>query len=208
MKTFQKINSIGIVPVVVIEDIEKAIPVADALAAGGINVMEITLRTKCGLDAIEAVTKNRQDMLVGAGTVLTLEQCKKCVDSGAKFIVSPGFEEKIVSWCVRNGVDVFPGCVTPTEIMYALKYGLEVVKFFPANVYGGLTALKSLSGPFGNIRFIPTGGIDEKNLKEYISSPAVFAVGGSWLCSKSDIAAGNFNKITELCKQALSIARK
>lgn len=206
MKTFQQVELTRIVPVVVIEDIRDALPTADALSAGNINIMEITLRTRFGLDSISAVSKSRPDMLVGAGTVLSLDQCKKCVDAGAEFIVTPGFDKNIVSWCVKNDVPVYPGCVTPTEIMYALEFGLDVVKFFPANVYGGLSAIKALSGPFGNMRFIPTGGIDNKNLKDYISSTAIYAVGGSWLCSKKDIAGRRFAEITELCRQAYEIA--
>lgn len=208
MKTFQQIESARVVPVVVIEDIKDALPTADALSAGNINVMEITLRTRFGLDSILAVSESRPDMLVGAGTVLSLDQCKGCVDVGAEFIVTPGFEKNIVSWCVKNDVPVYPGCVTPTEIMYALEFGLEVVKFFPANVYGGLSAIKALSGPFGSMRFIPTGGIDNNNLKDYISSPATYAAGGSWLCNKKDIAAGRFGEITGLCRQAYDIAHK
>ena len=141
-------------------------------------------------------------MLVGAGTVITLAQCEQAVACGAKFIVAPGFDPEVVSWCVEHGIAVTPGCVTPTEIMAAMKLGLRVVKFFPANVYGGLTAMKSLSGPFGGIRFIPTGGVNAQNLGEFIAAPYVHAVGGSWVCPKADIAAGNFDKITELCAQA------
>ena len=141
-------------------------------------------------------------MLVGAGTVITLDQCKQAVECGAKFIVSPGFDEEVVRWCVDNGVAVTPGCVTPTEITAAMKLGLKVVKFFPANVYGGLTALKALSAPFGGVKFIPTGGVNDKNLGEFISAPFVHAVGGSWVCPKADISAGNFDKITALCAEA------
>ena len=125
---------------------------------------------------------------------------------GAKFIVSPGFNEEIVVWCIEHGVGVTPGCVTPTEIMQAMACGLKVVKFFPANVYGGLSAMKALSGPFGGIKFIPTGGVNDKNLAEYISAPFIHAVGGSWLCAKADIAAHNFDKITSLCKEARKTA--
>ena len=126
-------------------------------------------------------------MFVGAGTVITLEQCKKAVACGAKFIVAPGYSEEVVSWCVENDIAITPGCVTPTEIMAAMSHGLKVVKFFPANVYGGLSAMKALSGPFGGIKFIPTGGVNDKNIAEYISAPFIHAVGGSWLCAKADI---------------------
>ncbi len=154
-----------------------------------------------------AVSEQCPDMLVGAGTVITLAQCEQAVACGAKFIVAPGFDPEVVSWCVERGIAVTPGCVTPTEIMAAMKLGLHVVKFFPANVYGGLTAMKSLSGPFGGIRFIPTGGVNAQNLGEFIAAPYVHAVGGSWVCPKADTAAGNFDKITALCAQAKSAAR-
>ena len=192
----------GVVPVVVIHNAEDAIPAARALLAGGVNVMEITLRTEAGLDSIRAVASACPDMIVGAGTVLNVEQAQKCVEAGARFIVSPGFNAKQVAWCVENGVAVTPGCVTPSEIMAAMEYGLEVLKFFPSNVYGGLSAMKALSGPFGGLRFIPTGGIDGQNAADYCAAPFIHAVGGSWLCAAADISAGNFEKITALCQEA------
>ena len=138
---------------------------------------------------------------MGAGTVVNLEQAKFAVACGAKFIVSPGYDEETVAWCVENNIPVTPGCATPTEIMMAIKHGLKVVKFFPANVYGGLSAMKALSGPFPGIRFIPTGGVSLQNVAEYISAPFIHAVGGSWVCPKADINAGNFSKITQICKE-------
>ena len=192
----------GVVPVVVLEHAKDAVPTAKAMVAGGIDVMEITFRTAAAADSIRAVRENCPEMLVGAGTVITLEQCKKAVESGARFIVAPGFDEEVVRWCVENNVPVTPGCVTPTEIMAAMKLGLKVVKFFPAGVYGGLSAMKALSGPFGGIKFIPTGGVNAQNLAEYISAPFIHAVGGSWVCPKADISAGNFEKITALCREA------
>lgn len=192
----------GVVPVVVLEHAKDAVPTAKAMAAGGIDVMEITFRTAAAADSIKAVAQECPDMVVGAGTVINLEQCKLAVECGAKFIVSPGYDEETVAWCCDNGIPVTPGCVTPTEIMMALKHGLKVLKFFPANVYGGLSAIKSLAGPFGGVKFIPTGGVNAQNLAEFISSPYIHAVGGSWICPKADIAAGNFDKITALCKEA------
>ena len=200
-----RIGDVGIIPVVVMEDLNNTILVANAILAGGIDVMEITLRTNAGLDSIKAVAQGCPDMLVGAGTVLTLDQTKQCVDVGAKFIVSPGFNNKQVEWCVKNDVLVIPGCVTPTEIMEALELGANVIKFFPANIYGGLDAIKVLASPFGNIKFIPTGGVNTQNLSEFAASPYIHAVGGSWVCSKEDIAAGNFDKITALCVEAVKI---
>ena len=206
MDIIELIGVEGIVPVVVIEDARNAVPTAKALLAGGVGVMEITLRTGAALDSIRAVTAGCPEMLVCAGTVLTLAQCKEAVGAGAKFIVSPGYDEEIAGWCAGTGVAVTPGCVTPTEIMAALKHGLRVLKFFPANVYGGLEAMKALSAPFTDIRFIPTGGVDAKNLKEYLAAPFVHAVGGSWLCKKVDISACDYDRITALCREASGIA--
>ena len=202
MDVMKKLSNAGIVPVVVLDDVKDAVPVAQALLMGGIDVMEITFRTAAAADSIKAVSESCPNMLVGAGTVITLDQCKKAVECGAKFIVSPGFDPEVVKWCVESGVTVTPGCVTTTEIMAAMKLGLNVVKFFPANVYGGLSAMKGLSGPFGGIKFIPTGGVNAQNVGEYISAPFIHAVGGSWVCPRADIAAGNFDKITALCAEA------
>jgi len=198
----QLIEAAGIVPVVVLDDAAHALPTADALVAGGVQVMEITLRTPAALEAIATVARERPQMLVGAGTVLTLEQCQRSVGAGARFIVSPGFSREIVGWCQENGVVVLPGCATPTDIMAALELGIRAVKFFPADVYGGAQALKALSGPFGDVRFVPTGGVDAQNISQYSALPSVLAVGGSWMCAKADIAAGRFEKITALCQQA------
>ena len=202
MDVLKRMACAGIVPVVVLEDAKDAVPTARAMVAGGIDVMEITFRTAAAADSIRAVAAEVPEMLVGAGTVVNLEQCKLAVECGAKFIVSPGYDEEVVSWCCDNGVAVCPGCVTPTEIMMALKHGLKVLKFFPANVYGGLSAIKALAGPFGGVKFIPTGGVNLQNVGEFIADSHIHAVGGSWVCPKADIAAGNFDKITELCKES------
>ena len=204
MKYTERLGSNAVIPVVVLDDAKDAVPTAKALLAGGIAVMEITFRTAAAAEAIRVVSEGCPEMLVGAGTVLTLEQCKQAVEMGAKFIVSPGFDEEIVRWCVENDVTVTPGCVTPTEIMAARKLGVDVVKFFPANVYGGLTALKGLSAPFKGVKFIPTGGVNGQNIGEYAAAPYVLTVGGSWVCAKADIAAGNFEKITRLCQEAVA----
>ena len=207
MDVLKRLAQSGVVPVVVLEDAKDAVPTAKAMLAGGIDVMEITFRSAAAADSIKAVAQECPDMVVGAGTVINLEQCKLAVECGAKFIVSPGYDEETVAWCCDNGIPVTPGCVTPTEIMMALKHGLKVLKFFPANVYGGLSAIKSLAGPFGGVKFIPTGGVNAQNLAEFISSPYIHAVGGSWICPKADIAAGNFDKITALCKEARKTLR-
>lgn len=205
MDILNRLAASGIVPVVVLDDAALAVPTAKAMLDGGIDVMEITFRTAAAPDSIRAVSAECPEMLVGAGTVINLEQCKLAVECGAKFIVSPGYDEETVTWCVENGIAVTPGCVTPTEIMMAKKHSLNVLKFFPANVYGGLSALKALSGPFPGLKFIPTGGVSQQNLAEFAASPFVHAVGGSWICPKKEIAAGNFEKITELCEEARKI---
>ena len=199
-------NSI-VVPVVVLDKVEDAVPTAKAMAAGGVDTMEITFRTACAPECIKAVAENCPDVLVGAGTIVNLEQCKLAIEMGAKFIVSPGFSDEVVGYCVANGIPVAPGCVTPTEIMAALKHGLKMVKFFPANVYGGLNAMKNLSAPFVGLKFLPTGGVNAANIKEYIDAPFIHAVGGSWVCPKADIVAGNWDKITQLCLEARKAAK-
>jgi 2-dehydro-3-deoxyphosphogluconate aldolase/(4S)-4-hydroxy-2-oxoglutarate aldolase len=206
MTVLERFARACVVPVVVLDDAKDAVATANAMLAGGIDVMEITFRTAAAPDAIRAVSENCPDMLVGAGTVLSMEQCKKAIEMGAKFIVSPGFDPEIVSWCIENNIPVAPGCVTPTEITAALKMGLKVLKFFPANVYGGLNAMKNLAAPFVGIKFMPTGGINSSNIREYIDAPFIHAVGGSWVCPKADIAAGNFEKITALCAEARQAA--
>ena len=208
MNTMEKMAASVVVPVVVLDNAKDAVPTAKALALGGVDVMEITFRTAAAADSIKAVSEQCTEVLVGAGTVITLEQCKTAVSCGAKFIVAPGFDEEVVRWCVERQIPILPGCVTPTEIMAARKLGLRVVKFFPAGVYGGLKAMKALSGPFGDIKFVPTGGVNGENIAEYIAAPFIQAVGGSWICTKADIAAGNFEKITALCKEARAAAGK
>jgi 2-dehydro-3-deoxyphosphogluconate aldolase/(4S)-4-hydroxy-2-oxoglutarate aldolase len=198
----ERIFNSGIVPVVVIEDAKNAVPTAKALRAGGIEVVEITMRTSAGLESIENITRELPTMMVIAGTVLTLEKCKQCIAAGARGIVSPGFDPTIVKYCIDNHVNVIPGCVTPTEIQQALSYNLSVLKFFPANVYGGIDALKALAGPFENVSFIPTGGVNEANIGEFAAVPNVFAVGGSWICTKADIAANAIDRITALTIKA------
>ncbi len=202
MEIMERFHNAGVIPVVVIEDAADAVPTAKALLAGGIDVMEITFRTAAARDAIAAVAKECPEMLVGAGTVLNMEQCLAALEAGANFIVAPGYSEEVVSYCVEKGIPMTPACVTPTEIMAALAHDIKIIKFFPANVYGGLTGMKALAGPFPGIKFMPTGGISAKNMDEYIASPIIHAVGGSWVCTKADIAAHNFEKITALCKEA------
>ncbi len=202
MDVLDRISQSALIPVVVLDNSEDALPTANALLSGGVDVMEITFRTDAAAAAIRTVSERCPTMLVGAGTVLNLEQCRRAVELGARFLVSPGFDPAVVRWCVDRGVTIIPGCVTPSEIMSAIAMGLRVVKFFPANIYGGLEAMKALSAPFGGIRFIPTGGVGPRNVGSYCAAPFVHAVGGSWICSKADIAAGNFDIITTLCREA------
>lgn len=185
-----------VIPVVVIKEISETVPTLKALRDGGINCAEITFRTACAADAISLGTKEFPDMNIGAGTVINLEQAIKAVESGAKFIVSPGLSISVAKFAKEKGIPYFPGCVTPTEIMQALELGIDVVKFFPANVYGGLKALKALSAPFPQVKFIPTGGVDLSNLAEFISFEKVYAVGGSFMM-KGDIVA-NCKGIAEI----------
>ncbi|MBO4689066.1 MAG: bifunctional 4-hydroxy-2-oxoglutarate aldolase/2-dehydro-3-deoxy-phosphogluconate aldolase [Clostridiales bacterium] len=204
----EKMGRAGIVPVVVIENAEDAVPTAQALLAGGITFMEITFRTACAAEAIRAVSKEVPDMIVGAGTVLSVRQAEEAVEAGADFIVSPGLDEETVIWCQERGIPVCPGCVTPTEIMAAVKLGLSVIKFFPANVYGGMKAIKALSAVFGGVKFLPTGGVNSENLSEFAKENCIFAIGGSWVCTKKDIREHQFERITKLSREAVEIIRE
>lgn len=177
-----------VIPVVVLNDIAETLPKLSALRAGGIGIAEITYRTACAADAISLAVKEFPDMLIGAGTVINKAQCEDAISRGAKFIVSPGLSAEVAVICKKNNIPYYPGCVTPTEIIKAIDLGLNIIKFFPAQVYGGLKAIKALAAPFPQIKFIPTGGVDNSNLAEYLSYDKIFAVGGSWMM-KGDIAA-------------------
>lgn len=187
-----------VIPVVVINDEKETIQILSKLREGGINCAEITFRTACAKEAIAIGTKAFEDMNIGAGTVINAEQAKSAVQAGAKFIVSPGFSDEVARYCTDEKIPYYPGCVTPAEIMRALSYGLNVVKFFPAGVYGGLKAMKALSAPFPQVRFIPTGGVDLSNLKEYLDFDKVYAVGGSFMM-KGDIVK-NCKEIVKICE--------
>lgn len=202
MTVMERLEKAKIVPVVVLDSAEAAPDTARAILAGGIDVMEITFRTGAAPQAIQAVREQCPEMLVGAGTVLTVAQAALAVQMGAAFIVSPGYDADVVSWCLKNEIAVIPGCVTPTEITAALRNGLHVVKFFPANVYGGLSAMKNLSAPFGSVKFLPTGGVNTQNIREYLHEPFILGVGGSWVCPKDYISSGDYEKITWLCAEA------
>lgn len=200
-----RIGDIGIVPVIKIEDVEKAAPLADALIAGGLPVAEVTFRAARADEAIRRIADACPDMLVGAGTVLTCEQADAAIRAGAKFIVAPGLNPKVVRYCLEHGVPVTPGVCSPSEIEQALELGLDVVKFFPAEQAGGVAAIKAMSAPYGALKFIPTGGINAKNLNDYLSFPKVLACGGSWMVKADLIAAGDFAEIERLTREAVSV---
>ncbi len=199
--TLEQIAQHKIVPVVVVNDAKNADGLADAMVAGGMPVAEITFRTAAAADAIRAMA-NRSDLIVGAGTVRSVAQVEEAAEAGATFIVSPGLSEAVVRHAQELGLPVLPGCATPTEIMAAQGLGLDTVKFFPANVYGGAPAIKSLAAPFTDVKFIPTGGVSPKNLADFLALPCVPAVGGSWMVPAQAVDNQEFDKIEQLCREA------
>ena len=199
----EKIQKIGIVPVIAINDAKDAIPLAKALIKGGLPCAEVTFRTAAARDAIKAMTTEYPDMMVGAGTVLTTEQVDQAVEAGAKFIVSPGLNPKVVKYCLDKDIPVTPGTSNASDIEAALELGLEVVKFFPAEAAGGLAMIKSLAAPYVNVKFMPTGGINAKNITTYLDFPKIIACGGSWMVKSDLIAAGEFDKIEAMTREAV-----
>ena len=204
----EKIAEFGVVPVVVLEDVKDAKPLADALVKGGLPCAEVTFRTDAAEESIRIMTREYPDMLVGAGTVLTVEQVDKAVNAGAKFIVSPGFDAEIVDYCMENEIPVFPGCVTPSEVAQAVKRGLHVVKFFPAEQFGGVNTIKALAAPYTTVKFMPTGGVNAGNLKDYLGCDKIVCCGGSWMVKGDLIKAGEFEKICELTAEAAELVKK
>ena len=198
-----ELGKIGIVPVIKIDDVEKAVPLATALAAGGIPCAEVTFRTAQGEEAIRRIAKDVPGVLLGAGTVLTTEQVDRAIAAGAKFIVSPGLNPKVVAYCGQKGIPVTPGCANPSDIEQALELGLEVVKFFPAEQAGGLDYIKAIAAPYPNLRFMPTGGISAANIAKYIGFEKILACGGSWMAGADLINSGDFKKITTLSNEAV-----
>ncbi len=196
MESLKKIKQIKIIPVVKIDNADMAVPLADSLISGGLPCAEITLRTDAGLDAIRKLS-NKDQFLVGAGTVLTVEEADAVCQAGSKFIVSPGFNPKVVDWCLKNKVPVFPGVVTPTDIVLAMEFGLDVLKFFPAEAMGGMKTIKAIVAAYHMISFIPTGGINLENVTDYLSHPQVIACGGSWMVKPEWIKNADFKKIEE-----------
>ena len=203
----EKLGLLGVVPVVKMNRSEDAVALGEALLAGGLPCAEITFRTAAAEDAIRQIASRLPEIIVGAGTVLSVDQAERAVSAGAQFIVSPGLNRKVVDWCVTNGTTVVPGVLTPSEIELALDMGLEVLKFFPAEAMGGIRTLKAIAAPFGGVRFIPTGGINEDNVADYLAHPNVLCCGGSWLVKADLISDGRFEKITQLTRDAVSLVR-
>ena len=202
------LESVPVVPLVQADDAGVAVNISQALAAGGLAVAEVVLRTDSALECLRAVADEVPEMIAGAGTVLSAEQSRQAIDSGAKFVVSPGLDDAVVATCQEAGIPVYPGVYTPSEIQHAYNLGLDVVKFFPASIAGGVKALKTFAGVFRTMKFMPTGGIAAGNLAEYLAVPAVLACGGSWLTPNEAIAANDFDAVTRLAEEALQIARK
>ena len=202
----EKIAGFGVVPVVVLEDVKDAAPLAKALVEGGLPCAEVTFRTAAAEESIRIMATEYPDMFVGAGTVLTIEQVDRAVAAGAKFIVSPGFDPEIVDYCLEKGIPVFPGCITPSEVAQAVKRGLKVVKFFPAEQFGGVATIKAMAAPYVGLKFMPTGGVSAKNLESYLSCDKIIACGGSWMVKGDLVKAGKFDEIKNLTEEAVKLA--
>lgn len=207
-EVLMKIGQMGIVPVVVLNDVKNAVPLAQSLINGGLPCAEVTFRTEAAQQSIVEISKNFPQMFVGAGTVLTTEQVDRAVDAGAKFIVSPGFNPKVVEYCIKKGYPVTPGIMTPTELEMALEFGLDVVKFFPAENAGGLKMIKAMAAPYTKMKFMPTGGINPQNVREYLQCDKILACGGSWMVKGDLINNGNFAEIEKLTKEASQIVKE
>ncbi|RHQ97025.1 bifunctional 4-hydroxy-2-oxoglutarate aldolase/2-dehydro-3-deoxy-phosphogluconate aldolase [Ruminococcus sp. AF21-3] len=203
-----QIEKTGVIPVVVINDVEDAEPLAQALCEGGLPCAEVTFRTAAAEESIRKMTDIYPDMLIGAGTVLTTEQVDRAAAAGAKFIVSPGFDPEVVDYCILKQIPVFPGCITPSEVAQAVKRGLKVVKFFPAAQFGGVSTIQALTAPYVGLKFMPTGGVNAKNLADYLQCKSIIACGGSWMVKSDLIKAGEFEKIKDMTKEAVSLVNE
>ena len=203
----ERFEDFGVVPVVVLDDVKDALPLAKALTEGGLPCAEVTFRTEAAEESIKVMAEAYPDMIVGAGTVLTIEQVDAAVKAGAKFIVSPGFDPEIVDYCLEKEIPIFPGCVTPSEVAQAVKRGLKVVKFFPAEPAGGVAMIKAMAAPYNQLRFMPTGGIGTQNLKDYLGFDKIICCGGSWMVKADLIKSGEFEKICKLTKEAKELAK-
>ena len=204
----KQMSGYGIIPVVVLNDVKDALPLGKALVDGGIPCAEVTFRTDAAEESIRIMSENFPEMLVGAGTVLTTEQVDRAVAAGAKFIVSPGLNPKVVKYCLEKNIPVTPGVITPSEIEQAIELGLEVVKFFPAEPFGGLKTIKALAAPYTKIKFMPTGGINISNVRDYLAFDKIIACGGSWMVSGNLVKEGKFDEITKLVAEAAEIVKE
>lgn len=204
----ETIQEMGVVPVVVLHDAKDAAPLAKALCDGGLPCAEVTFRTDAAEESIAIMTKEYPEMFVGAGTVLTVEQVDRAVGAGARFIVSPGFDPEIVDYCLSKNIPVFPGCITPSEVAQAVKRGLQIVKFFPAEQFGGIATIKAIAAPYVGLKFMPTGGVNAKNLENYLGCDEIVACGGSWMVKGDLVKAGKFDEITALTKEAVDLVAK
>ena len=207
-KVLEQIQEIGIVPVVVLNDAKDAEPLAKALCDGGLACAEVTFRTAAAEESIRIMSEKFPDMLVGAGTVLTTEQVDRAVAAGAKFIVSPGLNPRIVKYCVDKGILITPGCANPSDIEQALEQGREVVKFFPAEAAGGLKMIKAMAAPYVGVKFMPTGGINQNNVREYLAYDRILACGGSWMVKSDLVDAGKFDEIEKLARECVDIVKE
>lgn len=204
----EQIEQLGLVPVVVMEDPERAVPLAEALIQGGLPCAEITFRTAAAARVLERLSRDVPQLLLGAGTVLSPAQVQEAQKAGARFVVSPGFDPEVVEFCGKKKIPIFPGVCTPTEVQAALRQGLSVLKFFPAEALGGVAFLRALAAPFRQVRFIPTGGIDSQNLGAYLGVPAVLACGGSWMVTSRLIEQGNFQEIRRRVAEAVALVQE
>ena len=202
------IEGFGVVPVVVLNDAKDAAPLAKALCEGGLPCAEVTFRTEAAEESIRIMATEFPEMVIGAGTLHTIDQVDRAVGAGAKFIVSPGFDPEILDYCISKNIPVLPGCITPSEVTQAVKRGLEVVKFFPAEQFGGVATIKALAAPFTSVRFMPTGGISAKNLADYLGFKKIIACGGRWMVKGDMVAAGEFDKIKEMTAEAVALVKE
>lgn len=206
--TLEKLAAYKLVPVIKIDNVDDALPLCEALEAGGLPVAEITFRTDAAEESIKRISKSLPGILVGAGTVLNTSQAQRAIDAGASYVISPGFSREVTEFCLKADIPITPGAITPTEIQYVIEYGLEVAKFFPAEQAGGISMIKALSAPFPKLKFMPTGGVSAKNLLDYLACKPVIACGGSWMVKDDLIKAGNFEGIRSLVAEAVALVKE